>query len=39
VAQRAGFTRVGLARHVDRRDDGGFDDLALYDALPDEVAG
>ena len=39
VAQRAGFTRVGLARHVDRRDDGGFDDLALYDALPDEVLG
>jgi RimJ/RimL family protein N-acetyltransferase len=37
VAQRAGFTRTGVARHVDRRDDGTFDDLALYDALADEV--
>jgi RimJ/RimL family protein N-acetyltransferase len=39
VAQRAGFTRVGLSRHVDARPDGTFDDLALYDALPDEVLG
>jgi RimJ/RimL family protein N-acetyltransferase len=39
VAQRAGFTRVGLARHVDARPDGSFDDLVLYDALPDEVPG
>jgi RimJ/RimL family protein N-acetyltransferase len=37
VAQRAGFTRTGLARHVDRHEDGSFDDLELYDALPDEV--
>jgi RimJ/RimL family protein N-acetyltransferase len=37
VAQRAGFTAVGLARHVDAHDDGTFDDLRLYDALPDEV--
>jgi RimJ/RimL family protein N-acetyltransferase len=37
VAQRAGFTAVGLARHVDAHDDGTFDDLQLYDALPDEV--
>jgi RimJ/RimL family protein N-acetyltransferase len=37
VAQRAGFTEVGRARHVDRREDGTFDDLVLYDALPEEV--
>lgn len=39
VAQRAGFTRTGVARRVDRHDDGTFDDLQLYDALPDEVTG
>jgi RimJ/RimL family protein N-acetyltransferase len=37
VAQRAGFTAAGRARHVDAHDDGTFDDLQLYDALPDEV--
>jgi RimJ/RimL family protein N-acetyltransferase len=37
VAQRAGFTRTGLSRHVDRHDDGTYDDLQLYDALPAEV--
>lgn len=37
VAQRAGFTHVGVARHVDRHEDGTFDDLELYDALPAEV--
>lgn len=37
VAQRAGFTRTGIARHVDRHEDGTFDDLALYDALAEEV--
>lgn len=37
VARRAGFTRVGVARHVDRREDGSFDDLELYDALAEEV--
>lgn len=37
VAQRAGFTRTGVARHVDRHEDGTFDDLALYDALAEEV--
>ncbi|HET8614900.1 MAG TPA: GNAT family N-acetyltransferase [Actinomycetales bacterium] len=37
VAQRAGFTRTGVARHVDRHEDGTFDDLELYDALADEV--
>jgi RimJ/RimL family protein N-acetyltransferase len=37
VAQRAGFTEVGRARHVDRHEDGTFDDLVLYDALPEEV--
>jgi RimJ/RimL family protein N-acetyltransferase len=39
VAQHAGFTRVGLARQVDAHPDGTFDDLALYDALADEVLG
>ena len=37
VAQRAGFTKTGLSRHVDRHDDGTYDDLLLYDALPAEV--
>lgn len=37
VAQRAGFTRTGVARHVDRHEDGSFDDLTLYDALAEEV--